>query len=73
MDAWPSWPGAEVAPSQPMFEQTRAVFDMYAANGGRYTELGWDECGHSAHREPSADREPPAEFLEVLGAHLAVC
>jgi pimeloyl-ACP methyl ester carboxylesterase len=50
-----------------MIEQTRAVFDMYAANGGSYTELAWDECGHSAHLER------PAEFLEVLGAHLAVC
>lgn len=60
----PGWPGMEIAPPQPMIEQTRAVFEKYAANGGRYTELAWENCGHSAHLER------PQEFLNVLGAHL---
>jgi len=34
----PGWPGAEVHPPQPMVSQTRHVLDMYAANGGAYTE-----------------------------------
>ena len=61
----PGWPGAEVAPPQPMIEQTRAVFDKYVANGGEYTELAWDNCGHSAHLER------PGEFVQALTAHLA--
>lgn len=61
----PGWPGADIAPPQPMIEQTRAVFDRYVANGGEYTELAWENCGHSAHLEH------PKEFVEALGAHLA--
>jgi pimeloyl-ACP methyl ester carboxylesterase len=47
----PGWPGADVAPPQPMIGQTRAVFERYAAAGGRYTELTVPNCGHSAHLE----------------------
>ncbi|MDJ0335292.1 alpha/beta hydrolase [Salinibacterium sp. G-O1] len=61
----PGWPGAEVAPPQPMIQQTRAVLEKYKANGGEYTELAWDNCGHSAHLER------PAEFLEALSTHIA--
>ncbi|MBH0055219.1 alpha/beta hydrolase [Salinibacterium sp. SWN139] len=60
----PGWPGAEVAPPQPMIEQTRAVFEQYKANGGEYTELAWENCGHSAHLER------PEEFVQALTAHL---
>ena len=60
----PGWPGADLAPPQPMIEQTRAVLDIYAANGGDYTELAWENCGHSPHIER------PGEFVAVLTAHL---
>jgi len=60
----PGWPGAEAAPPQPMIEQTRAVFERYKEQGGEYTELAWEDCGHSAHLER------PAEFIQALSAHL---
>ena len=47
----PGWPGAEVAPSQPMVSQTRAVLQRYAANAGSYRELALPETGHSPHLE----------------------
>jgi pimeloyl-ACP methyl ester carboxylesterase len=47
----PGWPGADVAPAQPMIGQTRAVFERYAAAGGSYQELTVADCGHSAHLE----------------------
>lgn len=47
----PGWPGADVAPPQPMVSQTRAVLDRYAAAGGRYRELALPGTGHSAHLE----------------------
>lgn len=49
--AIPGWPGAEVAPPQPMVTQTRAVLDRYAAAGGSYRELALPDCGHSPHLE----------------------
>lgn len=45
----PGWPGADVAPPQPMKVQTRAVLDRYAANGGRYREVALPEAGHAPH------------------------
>jgi pimeloyl-ACP methyl ester carboxylesterase len=60
----PGWPGAELAPPQPMITQTRAVFDAYAAAGGSYVEHAFEDCGHSAHLER------PAEFQAALAAHL---
>lgn len=56
----PGWPGAEVAPPQPMIQQTRAVLDRYAAAGGSVTELELENCGHSPHLEH------PAEFRAAL-------
>lgn len=47
----PGWPGADVAPPQPMISQTRAVLDAYRAGGGNYTELVLENCGHSPHLE----------------------
>ena len=47
----PGWPGAEVAPAQPMVSQTRAVLDAYRAAGGAVTELLLEDCGHSPHLE----------------------
>ncbi|BDZ44799.1 alpha/beta fold hydrolase [Naasia aerilata] len=62
--AIPGWPGAEVAPPQPMVTQTRQVLDAYAAAGGTYRELVLPECGHSPHLEHER------EFVEALVAHL---
>ena len=47
----PGWPGADIAPPQPMVAQTRAVLDAYAAAGGSYEEIAVPDCGHSAHLE----------------------
>lgn len=62
--AIPGWPGAEIAPPQPMVSQTRDVLDRYAANGGSYREIVFENCGHSPHLEQHD------EFVEALGAHL---
>lgn len=47
----PGWPGAEIAPPQPMIAQTRMVLDRYAERGGAYREVVFEECGHSPHLE----------------------
>lgn len=60
----PGWPGAEVAPPQPMIAQTRAVLDRYAERGGAYREAVFEECGHSPHLEH------PERFVAELVAHL---
>ena len=60
----PGWPGEDVAPAQPMISQTRAVFEKYAANGGSYTELVFENCGHSPHLEY------PAKFVTALVDHV---
>ncbi|HEY0001046.1 MAG TPA: alpha/beta hydrolase [Actinoplanes sp.] len=51
LGAVPGWPGAEACPPQPMVSQTRAVLERYAAAGGLYHEIVFDECGHSPHVE----------------------
>jgi len=51
LGAVPGWPGAEVAPPQPMIAQTRAVLQRYQANGGHYREVIISSCGHSPHIE----------------------
>jgi pimeloyl-ACP methyl ester carboxylesterase len=61
----PGWPGDELAPSQPMITQTRAVLERYRANGGWYRELELADCGHSPHLEH------PEKFAEALHAHIA--
>jgi pimeloyl-ACP methyl ester carboxylesterase len=62
--AIPGWPGADVAPPQPMVSQIRAVLDRYRDAGGRVTELLVPDCGHSPHLE-----EPEA-FTAALLAHI---
>lgn len=64
--AVPGWPGADVAPPQPMVSQTRTVLARYEAAGGRVTELTVPDCGHSPHLEA------PDLFTEALLAHLGV-
>jgi pimeloyl-ACP methyl ester carboxylesterase len=62
--AIPGWPGADVAPPQPMVTQTRAVLDRYEAAGGRVTEVLVPDCGHSPHLEA------PAAFTAALLQHI---
>jgi pimeloyl-ACP methyl ester carboxylesterase len=57
----PGWPGADVAPPQPMIAQTRAVFERYAANGGTYREVVLPDAGHAPHLDEA----------EVFDAELA--
>jgi pimeloyl-ACP methyl ester carboxylesterase len=56
----PGWPGAEVAPPQPMVSQTRAVLEEYANEGGSYWEIALPDTGHSPHLERQD------EFVEAL-------
>jgi pimeloyl-ACP methyl ester carboxylesterase len=65
LGAVPGYPGPEVFPAQPMVSQLRALLDQYAANGGVYSEVVLEECGHSPHIER------PAEFLAAFTAFLA--
>ncbi|MCJ1707762.1 alpha/beta fold hydrolase [Microbacterium sp. VKM Ac-2923] len=60
----PGWPGADVAPAQPMVSQTRDVLSAYAAGGGEVTELSVDGAGHSVHLER------PAQFRQALLTHI---
>lgn len=64
--AIPGWPGADVAPAQPMVSQTRAVLDRYAANGGAYEEIVYEETGHSTPIERTS--EFAAALSEALPA-----
>jgi pimeloyl-ACP methyl ester carboxylesterase len=61
----PGWPGDDVAPPQPMLEQTRAVLARYADAGGRTREVIFDACGHSPHIEK------PDEFRAELLAWIS--
>jgi len=47
----PGWPGAEIAPPQPMVSQTRQVLEHYRDAGGMFRELAIPDCGHSPHLE----------------------
>lgn len=60
----PGYPGEEVHPTQPMISQTRAVLERYAASGGSFRELVFEECGHSPFIEK------PADFNAAFHAHL---
>ncbi|NMR19110.1 alpha/beta hydrolase [Cellulomonas fimi] len=60
----PGWPGADVLPAQPMVAQTRAVLERYGAAGGRWTEVVFDDAGHSPHLEA------PADFAKALAESL---
>ena len=62
--AVPGWPGLEACPPQPMVSQMRAVLDQYQANGGRYEEVVFSECGHSPHLEKATEFQQ--RFFEFL-------
>lgn len=51
MGAIPGYPGADVCPPQPMIDQTRAVLEQYAANGGAYQEVVLENTGHTPYIE----------------------
>lgn len=60
----PGWPGAEMAPPQPMIAQTRAVLERYAERGGSYREAVFAASGHSPLLEE------PERFVAELIAQL---
>lgn len=65
LGAIPGWPGADVAPAQPMVSQTRAVLKRYAADDpGLLEEITVEGCGHSPHLER------PSHFVAALHALL---
>ena len=64
--AVPGWPGEEIHPPQPMVSQTRAVLERYAANGGEFREVRFEETGHTPYIEhPERFMQ---EFLTQLGS-----
>jgi pimeloyl-ACP methyl ester carboxylesterase len=65
----PDWPGAEVAPAQPMVSQMRDVLERYAAAGGKVTEVALEGAGHSPHLErPAQFRHALLEIIGYLGS-----
>lgn len=60
----PGWPGADVAPSQPMISQNKAVLSNYEQNGGKVTIIELADCGHTPFIEK------PNEFNEAFHAIL---
>jgi pimeloyl-ACP methyl ester carboxylesterase len=63
----PGWPGADVYPPQPMWQQMRAVLDAYAASGGSYREVEFADTGHSPFIErPDDFRREFFGFLEGI-------
>lgn len=60
----PGWPGDEIAPPQPMIQQTRDVLTKYATNGGSFEEHVIQNTAHSPHIEK------PAEFNALFHAFL---
>jgi pimeloyl-ACP methyl ester carboxylesterase len=61
----PGWPGADVAPPQPMVSQTRDVLERYAAAGGSFREVVFEGCGHSPHLEQHD------AFVTAVSEHIA--
>lgn len=61
----PGWPGDEVYPPQPMIQQTRKVFERYAASGGSFEEHVIADTAHSPHIEK------PAEFNALFHAFIS--
>jgi pimeloyl-ACP methyl ester carboxylesterase len=60
----PGWPGEDVYPPQPMVTQTRAVFEQYAASGGRCEEHILQDAAHGVFIEK------PQEFNALFHAFL---
>lgn len=60
----PGYPGEDVFPPQPMVTQTRAVFEKYQINGGKYEEVVIKDTAHSPHIEK------PEEFNQIFHGFL---
>jgi pimeloyl-ACP methyl ester carboxylesterase len=60
----PGWPGMDVYPPQPMLQQTRAVLDAYAKEGGEYTEHVITDAAHGVFIEK------PEEFNSLFHTFL---
>lgn len=61
----PGWPGGEIAPPQPMIQQTRDVLQKYAAQGGVFEEHVIENTAHSPHLEkPEAFNRLFHDFLK---------
>lgn len=54
MGAIPGYPGEDVCPPQPMITQTRAVLEKYQNEGGSYTEVVFEDVGHTPYVEKPA-------------------
>ncbi|MEM9773115.1 MAG: alpha/beta hydrolase [Chloroflexota bacterium] len=65
MGAIPGHPGVDVCPPQPMVEQTRAVLEQYAENGGEYKEVVLAETGHTPYIEKPEEFDQ--HFHTLLG------
>ncbi|MFA5568940.1 MAG: alpha/beta hydrolase [Trueperaceae bacterium] len=63
--AVPGWPGDEVHPPQPMISQTRAVLEKYAAAGGQFREVRFEDTAHTPYIEH------PEKFMEEFSKHLS--
>lgn len=61
----PGWPGEEIYPPQPMIQQTRKVFEQYAASGGSFQEHVIADTAHSPHIEK------PGEFNALFHAFIS--
>ena len=62
--AVPGWPQGGSLPAAAHGQPDGTVLDRYRANGGAYTEVVMEECGHSPHIEKAA------EFQEAFFAFL---
>jgi len=63
--AVPGWPGDEVHPPQPMISQTRAVLEKYAAAGGQFREVRFEDTAHTPYIEH------PERFMEEFSRQLS--
>ncbi|MEV7693672.1 alpha/beta fold hydrolase [Microbacterium sp. NPDC089189] len=65
----PDWPGADVAPAQPMIAQLTDAFAAYAASGGTVQDVVLEGVGHTPHLErPSVVRRAILEAIGYIGA-----
>jgi len=67
LGAIPGYPGEDVCPPQPMIDQTRAVLDKYQNVGGSYTEVVFEDVGHTPYIEKSEQFNN--HFHEILKAN----
>jgi len=67
MGAIPGWPGEDVCPPQPMIGQTRAVLEKYQDAGGSFTEVVFEDVGHTPYVEKRDEFNK--HFHEILKAN----